>query len=154
MTIFMQIFLGSLLLGACSLLHILLLVFGIRILRRSHHPQNGHSPLMSSLVLLSIAFATVLTAHTMQGWVWAVTLLSMGALPDLKDAIYFALVTYTTVGYGDVTLASGHRIFAAMAAVTGMLNFGLSTAFLVGTFERIINPRAAAASLQKTPSKQ
>jgi Ion channel len=63
-------------------------------------------------------------------------LLILGAVANVPDAVYFALATYTTVGYGDVVLASEHRVFGAMAAVTGMLVFGLSTAFLVAILTR------------------
>lgn len=53
------------------------------------------------------------------------------AIASLEDAIYFALVTSTTLGYGDITLGSRWRLFGAMAAVNGLLTFGLSTAFLI-----------------------
>ena len=62
----------------------------------------------------------------------------MGALPNLSDALYFSIVTYTTLGYGDIIVGQEFRIFAAMAALTGLLNLGLSTAFLVGLFGRIL----------------
>ena len=52
--------------------------------------------------------------------------------------VELGLVTYTTVGYGDVIVGPDYRLFAAMAAVTGLLNFGLSTAFLVGLFGRLL----------------
>jgi len=60
-----------------------------------------------------------------------------GALPDWNTAVYFSLVTYTTLGYGDVVLGPGLRIFAAFSAVTGLLGFGISTAFLVGAIGKV-----------------
>ena len=83
----------------------------------------------------------VLFAHTIQVWIWAGAFMALKVLPNISDAIYFSLVTYTTVGYGDVTVGGGFRIFGAMAAVTGLLNFGLSTAFLVGLFDRMMPGR-------------
>jgi hypothetical protein len=61
-----------------------------------------------------------------------------GAFSDLATALYFSLVTYTTLGYGDFVLGPDIRIFASFAAVTGLLTFGLSTAFLVGLIGRIL----------------
>ena len=59
-------------------------------------------------------------------------------------ALYFSLVTFTTLGYGDIVLGEGLRIFGAFASVTGLLAFGLSTAFLVALmtrmFEEHLNP--------------
>lgn len=79
--------------------------------------------------------------RSVQVWIWAIVFVMAGTLPDLAEAIYFSLVTYTTLGYGDVVVGSGVRIFGAMAAVTGLLNFGFSTAFLVGLFARLMRDR-------------
>lgn len=146
MTINTQILFGSIILILCSFIHILLLVAAIRTLRweeiRTHHKHS----LMASLRKVVIAFAFVLLAHTIQVWVWALSFVGLGTLSDMEDAIYFVLVTYTTVGYGDLTIGEGARIFGAMAAVTGLLNFGLSTAFLVGIFERVTNNKKHPSS--------
>jgi Ion channel len=134
----MQIFLGAVLLGLCSLIHILMLVAAVRfIARHAHHLghlRNG----MRWTVLLVFAFLTVILAHTIQVWSWAFAFVGLGAIDDISRAIYFSLVTYTTVGYGDVTVGPHYGIFGAMASVAGLLNFGLSTAFLVGLFTRML----------------
>lgn len=39
------------------------------------------------------------------------------ALKTIEDAVYYALVTSTTLGYGDITLGKAHRILGSMAAV-------------------------------------
>ena len=49
-----------------------------------------------------------------------------------------ALKTSLTVALLSALFAS---VFGAMAAVTGLLNFGLSTAFLVGLFDRTLPNR-------------
>lgn len=87
-------------------------------------------------------FAVILTSHTLQIWAVAVSLLGVGALSSLSDALYFSLVTYTTLGYGDLTLTEDFRIFGAMSSVTGLLNFGISTAVLVAVLTRILNSGA------------
>jgi uncharacterized membrane protein len=138
MTIVTQIFFGSIILGICSLIHMVLLVLAIKVLRRMSRPQHTPRNPWHILKLMVVGFSIVLFAHTIQVWIWAVSFVFLGTLPNISDAIYFALVTYTTVGYGDVTVGGGFRVFGAMAAVTGLLNFGLSTAFLVGLFERLL----------------
>lgn len=90
-------------------------------------------------MLTAFAFAAVVLAHTVQVWAWAATFIALGALTGFADALYFSLVTYTTLGYGDVTVGQDFRLFAAMAAVTGVLSFGLSSAFLVGLLARILS---------------
>ena len=86
--------------------------------------------------LIIAAFVAILLGHTLQVWVWALVLKATGAIGSLEEAVYFALVTSTTLGYGDITLERRWRVFGAMAAVNGLLTFGLSTAFLIEVFTR------------------
>ena len=137
MTILMQVASGSLVLGLCSLIHLCLLAGAIRLLETLRADADDAPFGLRAAKLMGIGFAAVVLAHTLQVWVWAVVFILMGTLPDRGEAIYFSLVTYTSLGYGDVVVGSGSRIFAAMAAVTGLLNFGISTAFLVGLFGRL-----------------
>jgi hypothetical protein len=71
-------------------------------------------------------------------WLWAVSFIAFGAFSDPGIAVYFALVTYTTLGYGDIVLAENIRLYGAFASVTGLLGFGLSTAFLVAVFGKLL----------------
>lgn len=86
-----------------------------------------------------MAFVAIAFSHLIQVCIWAASFMVLTALPNLGDAVYFSIVTYTTVGYGDVTVARDFRNFAAMASVTGLLIFGLSTAFLVAMFTRMLD---------------
>ena len=62
----------------------------------------------------------------------------MDSFGTIEEALYFALASFTTLGYGDVLLGEHTRIFGAFSAVTGMLTFGVSTAFLVGLIGRAL----------------
>jgi len=54
-----------------------------------------------------------------------------GALEDrLADYSYFSFVTYTTVGYGDVTPYGPLRILAAVEALTGLILVAWTASFL------------------------
>ena len=74
----------------------------------------------------------------MQVWIWALALLLLGAFQTIELSVYFALASFTTLGYGDITLGEDIRVFGAFSAVTGMLTFGVSTAFLVGLIGRAL----------------
>lgn len=132
---------GSIVLGICSAIHIVILVWSVTWIRKAAEMFTGGPGNVRRALLLGSAFASVIVAHTIQVWLWAVSVLVLGALPDISKSIYFAIVTYTTVGYGDVTLDDGFNVFGAMAAVTGLLNFGLSTAFLVGLLGKMLPER-------------
>ena len=64
--------------------------------------------------------------------------MALGAVPHFEIAAYFSMVTYRTVGYGDVVLPTGWYILAGMDGRTGILMAGWSTAFLFAVAMRLI----------------
>ena len=79
----------------------------------------------------------VLAMITLDVWLWAFAFQALGVFPDLEHAVYFALVSFTTLGYGDVLLPVEWRILGGMAAANGLLNIELMTAFMVEAFRHI-----------------
>lgn len=79
----------------------------------------------------------LMAGHSVGAWLWAATFKMVGAFEALEPALYFSLVTFTTLGYGDITLGPEWRLLAALAAANGLLVFGLSTAFLVEFLSRV-----------------
>ena len=74
--------------------------------------------------------------HLAQVGLWAGSLVWLGALQTYDDAFYFSLVTFATLGYGDIVLAPGYRIFGALAATCGSLMVGWSTALIFAAISR------------------
>lgn len=74
----------------------------------------------------------VFACHVVSIWGWAFLLLALDipALNALEPALYFATVSYTTIGYGDVILNTDWRLLGAFAGANGLILFGWSTAFL------------------------
>ena len=136
-----QVFWGSLVLGLCSTINLVLMIGLTHFLRRFRVGGTGRLSFATTIFIISSTFAAIVLAHTIQIWVWAFFLILLGALSNYADAVYFSLVTFTTVGYGDVTLTPEFRIFGAMASITGLLGFGISTAFLVETLVRVFPAR-------------
>jgi len=59
-------------------------------------------------------------------------LLSGGeAITEPLDFLYFSIVTWTTLGYGDIVPVSGARMFAASEAVCGYVFMGLYLAIVL-----------------------
>ena len=52
------------------------------------------------------------------------------ALPDIETAMYFSMVTFTTLGYGDVVLVGRWRMLASIQAANGVIIFGWTTALI------------------------
>ena len=51
--------------------------------------------------------------------------------------MYFSLVSFTTLGFGDVLFPPEWRLLSGMAAANGLLNFGLLTALLVEALRHV-----------------
>ena len=58
-------------------------------------------------------------------------------LPDLETAFYFSMVTFTSVGYGDVVLAGPARVLASLQAANGVIIFGWTTAIIFFYVQRV-----------------
>jgi voltage-gated potassium channel Kch len=79
----------------------------------------------------------------MEVLVWAVAYVVLDAIEELEKALYFSMVTFTTLGYGDVVLDKGRRLLASIEAVNGIIMFGWSTAILIAAVERVYYRREA-----------
>ena len=98
------------------------------------HWQRGRKmwTLMSTGILL-------LMLHMMETLAWAITFYLLPETPNLmtfEEAVYFSLVTFTTLGYGDIVLDEKWRILSGMAALNGILLVGWSTALLFTVVQR------------------
>lgn len=137
MAVLLQISLGTMLLLICALLHLAITTALIRRLK-THHERHDRLSRSGNFLRTALVLVVFLASHTLHLYIWAFAIWVIGALEGYEAPIYFALVTYTTVGYGDVTLAPDFRILGAMASVTGILLFGVTTAFLVSYLARLM----------------
>jgi len=80
----------------------------------------------------------IVVASLVEAWVWSLAYLAVGALEDAERALYFSIVTFTTLGYGDVTLDVGWRLLGAMQASVGIVIFGWSTALVLASLQRLL----------------
>lgn len=83
------------------------------------------------ILVLVVAAIWILAQVTAGVWMWACAFVGLGVFETLELAVYFSLVSFTTLGFGDVLLPEEWRLLAGMAAANGLLNFGLVTAILV-----------------------
>jgi hypothetical protein len=77
-------------------------------------------------------------------WLWALLYLALGCAPlaNLSDALYFATVTYTTLGFGDIILEPSFRILSGIEAANGFLLFGWTTAFIFEVISQLYRSEA------------
>jgi len=88
------------------------------------------------LLLLGSFFALTL-AHVIEAAVWGLFLRWTRLLPNITESVYFTAASITTLGYGDILLKYPWRHLGTLIAITGVLMFGCSTAFLFVVLQRV-----------------
>ena len=90
------------------------------------------------LVPLGIVLGLFLL-HGLEIWLYAAVYRGVGLLPDLEQALFVSISTYSTLG-SSTQLPSDWRVLAALEAVNGMLLIGWSTAFLFQVLHHLLAP--------------
>ena len=88
-----------------------------------------------TLVTSSLALVLILVMA-----IWALLFVALSIFPSCEPALYIAMISATTLGYGDVTLPSQWRLLAGFIATDGFILFGLDTAFLFEVMRRLGEP--------------
>ncbi|MHC1763365.1 MAG: potassium channel family protein [Verrucomicrobiia bacterium] len=138
----------SVILIASALVAITVLVhatgFGLllRALMKSHAaPPTRAWPI--AWLFIRVTWLLILL-HLAEITVWALFYLWGGCLPDAESAFYFAGVTYTTIGYGDLVLPKPWRLLGPVEGLTGILMCGLSAGLFFAVVSRIYASRLEA----------
>jgi hypothetical protein len=93
---------------------------------------------VDNIFLFIEIFAIILSLHLAEICVWAGFYTIWAGLKDFESALYFSIATYSTIGYGDVTLPVGWRLLGALEGVTGVLTFGWSTGVIFAVASRLM----------------
>ena len=83
--------------------------------------------------------AVLLMLHIFEAFLWAILYLQLPAQAGLKnfhDAFYFSMITFTTLGYGDITLAQEWQLLTGVEGMVGIVVFGLTTAMLFAVIQK------------------
>jgi hypothetical protein len=99
--------------------------------RGEHHKQLFRLQRVGGVALVMLFLSLVEVS------LWAAVYVLVGALQNFEPALYFSTVTFTTLGYGDVLLDDRWRLMASFEAANGIIIFGLSTAVVVSTVQRV-----------------
>ena len=128
-----NILIGCLLIIITTLIHTGITFVVFRIIHEKHRTDTPFQRLLHvDMVILMIILGSLLESA-----IWAQTFMYMGAVQHFEEALYFSLVTYSTLGYGDITLGEAHRLVSAFEAANGVIMLGWSTAIVVGILHRV-----------------
>jgi len=96
---------------------------------QGYFTREPHQPKL--LLVLIVTVVWILGMVTAGVWIWAIALWLLGIFITIEASVYFSLVAFTTLGFGDILLPQNWRLLGGMAAANGLLNMGLLTAMMV-----------------------
>ncbi len=123
-----------------------LIAFAARTLRRREAWLRRPPFLAKQAGALCLASLWLMAGMGATVWLWAFYFLRAGALPDLETAVYFSLVSFTTLGFGDIVLAKPYRLLSGLLAANGLILFGMTVAILVDFIRSLHVPQAGGAN--------
>lgn len=82
-------------------------------------------------------FFILFIAHLSETIVWGLFLHRGKIVPTFLEGVYFVGATISTLGYGDVVPSKPWREIGPLIAISGVLKFGCSTAFLFFVIQNV-----------------
>jgi hypothetical protein len=132
-----NILLGCLLIILTSFIHTAITRIVLNIVNKEDYYDLPWKRIIHvDLVILIIMLSTLAESA-----LWAICYIQIGSFEKLEESIYFSLVTYSTLGYGDIILNESHRLLGAFEAANGVIMLGWSTAIVVAVIQRVYTKR-------------
>jgi len=128
---FLQLFVGGLIITATIVVQVVMLALLAKFAYRLKDLIQSGNRLLNNTILLVVSVLWQVLGITINTWIWAFALFSLDEFKSLESAVYYAITSFTTLGYGDIILTDSWRILGSLSAVNGLIVFGLNTAFLV-----------------------
>ena len=130
-----QLTLAAVMAVVMAFVHLVGLAILTRILRFRARILRGFRIL--PLALLYGATVGTFVIHAVEIWLYAILYLRLDAFDQFEQALYFSVVTYSTLGYGDLLMPHQWRVLGASEAPVGIIMLGWSTAFLISLLSRL-----------------
>jgi len=125
-----QLLIGTAMIGTSVFLHVGGLIAIIAWLRsKKSIIDNNHPYIGASRVFLASVWGVFLL-HAIGILGWGILYVMLDQMETLERSLYFSIVTYTTLGYGDIVLEPRWQFLSGLEAINGVVLIGVSTAFL------------------------
>ena len=134
--------LGTLLIGSalvCATIVVMVGAIAIAIAALSKHGVRLRKYRLLPRMMIGISGVVLwlMLALTAAVWLWAIAFMFLGLFETFEKALYFSVVAFTTVGFGDVVLEENWRLLSGLLAANGLILFSLVTAFLLEFIARL-----------------
>ncbi len=113
------------------------------------------SPRWKPALLTGVSIGFIVALHFGETHLWAAALLVLHMVDNYRDAYFYVLEAYTTLGEGSNYLPDGYRLISPVIALTGLFTFGWSGSvlvYIVGQTGRLHAERSKATAPDATTS--
>ena len=128
-----NIIIGVLVIGLTILIHGYGTIYWIKFIRKKYKKKTTKSLSKRIVWILIYSAIFLLSLNFVEAIIWGFTYYLLPGITEfesIEKAIYFSLVTFTTLGYGDITINSANRMLAGFEAMNGVLLLGWTTAMM------------------------
>ena len=115
-------------------IHLLGMTFVMYLLRREGRLLRKWLRRVRAYVIVEIVLV-MFNVSILEVLLWAAAYMALGEIESLEPAFYFSMVTFTTLGYGDIVLDESWRLLASFEAATGIIMFGWTTALVLAAVQ-------------------
>ncbi|WP_298533585.1 potassium channel family protein [uncultured Algibacter sp.] len=137
----LNITIGGFIIGITILIHGYGTFFWVKFLAKKY--QNKQNLLLNTKNVWLLIYTAIflLTLNFIEAIIWGFTYYILPGVTEfesIEKAIYFSLVTFTTLGYGEITISSANRMLAGFEAMDGVLLLGWTTAIMFSVLQLTI----------------
>ena len=132
----LNITIACLLFVGTTVIHAAGMTLSFRLMKsHTNHPRKQTK--LTRLVRISSIVILLFLVSVAEVLLWAVVYLGLGAVEGLEKALYFSMVTFTTLGYGDIVLPEHWQLLSSFEAANGIIMFGWTTSIVIAVVTRI-----------------
>ncbi len=132
-----QIVIGIVMTALTIIVGSLIIVFCIERLQRNRQWLSDQHLLVRHVSALTLMTTWLVVGLLLVMTLWALVLFGLGIFTDFETSLYFSMISFTTLGFGDVILPDNWRLLSGFIATDGFILFGLNTAFLFEVLRRL-----------------
>lgn len=126
-----EVLVGLMMLTAVIMVHgVLLRLVNWRFLRYWAR-VTVNTPRWSLNLALSIVVGLLAAIHLAETLIFTIPIVKLEIVPNGRDAYYYVLESYTTLGDGTISLPDDWRLLGPIIAMTGLFTFGWTGSMLV-----------------------
>ena len=136
-----NIIIGALVIGLTILIHGYGNIYCIKLIKKKYKKKTTKSLSRKIVWILIYSAIFLLSLNFVEAIIWGFTYYLLPGITEfesIEKAIYFSLVTFTTLGYGDITINSANRMLAGFEAMNGVLLLGWTTAMMFSLLQLIV----------------